>query len=44
MPEPKDLTMPDLLPIAPGVSAEEAAAATAETLPADHPAKAGVAA
>lgn len=34
----------DLLPIAPGVSAEEAAAATAETLPADHPAKAGVAA
>lgn len=34
----------DLLPVAPGVSAEEAAAATAETLPADHPAKAGVAA
>lgn len=34
----------DLLPIAPGVSAEEAAAATAETLPADHPAKAGAAA
>ncbi len=34
----------DLLPIAPGVSAEEAAAATAETLPADHSAKAGVAA
>ena len=34
----------DLLPIAPGVSAEEAAAATAETLPADHPAKAGSAA
>lgn len=34
----------DLLPVAPGVSAEEAAAATAETLPADHPAKVGVAA
>lgn len=34
----------DLLPVAPGVSAEEAAAATAETLPADHLAKAGVAA
>lgn len=34
----------DLLPIAPGVSAEEAAAATAEALPADHPAKAGAAA
>ncbi|MCT1908632.1 dimethylsulfone monooxygenase SfnG [Brachybacterium paraconglomeratum] len=34
----------DLLPVAPGVSAEEAAAATAETLPADRPAKAGVAA
>ncbi|OFT54108.1 dimethyl sulfone monooxygenase SfnG [Brachybacterium sp. HMSC06H03] len=34
----------DLLPVAPGVSAEEAAAATSETLPADHPAKAGVAA
>ena len=34
----------DLLPVAPGVSAEEAAAATAETLPADHPAKAGAAA
>ncbi|WP_062947347.1 dimethylsulfone monooxygenase SfnG [Brachybacterium sp. sponge] len=34
----------DLLPVAPGVSADEAAAATAETLPADHPAKAGVAA
>jgi len=34
----------DLLPLAPGVSAEEAAAATAETLPADHPAKAGAAA
>ena len=34
----------DLLPIAPCVSAEEAAAATAETLPADHPAKAGAAA
>ncbi|MGN7210756.1 dimethylsulfone monooxygenase SfnG [Brachybacterium paraconglomeratum] len=34
----------DLLPLAPGVSAEEAAAATAETLPEDHPAKAGAAA
>lgn len=34
----------DLLPLAPGVSAEDAAAATAETLPADHPSKAGVAA
>lgn len=32
----------DLLPFAPGVSAEEAEAATAETLPADHPANAGV--
>ena len=34
----------DMLSIAPGVSTEEAAAATAETLPADHPAKVGVAA
>ena len=34
----------DLLPVAPGVSAEEAARAGFDTLPADHPAKAGVAA
>ena len=34
----------DLLPVAPGVSAEVAAAAAFETLPADHPAKAGTAA
>ena len=34
----------DLLPVAPGVSAEEAATAAFDTLPADHPAKAGAAA
>ncbi|MGP5639163.1 dimethylsulfone monooxygenase SfnG [Brachybacterium tyrofermentans] len=34
----------DLLPVVPGVSAEEAAAATAETLPEDHPSKVGVSA
>ncbi|WP_193118408.1 dimethylsulfone monooxygenase SfnG [Brachybacterium tyrofermentans] len=34
----------DLLPVVPGVSAEEAAAATAETLPEDHPSTVGVSA
>ena len=34
----------DLLPFVPGVSAQEAAAATAETLPADHPSRTGAAA
>ena len=34
----------DLLPVVPGVSAEEAARAADETLPADHPAKTGAAA
>lgn len=34
----------DLLPVVPGVSAEEAARAADETLPDDHPAKAGAAA
>src|SRR5699024_4035784 len=33
-----------LLPVVPGVSAEEAARAANETLPADHPAKTGAAA
>ena len=34
----------DLLPVVPGVSAEDAAQAAFDTLPADHPAKAGAAA